>query len=194
MVSKWLGELSWPQPSKWVPAMFASLYEVAIGKWLWMLFRHGPLALGFWKGLSDADICARISKSSEALDWVHPVSGATNRACENMIAREFTSFTVVVHIILYILAIVVAVSGVKQYMATRIKVKAQSQAYAAAMHQQLQLQTQLQTPHHFQLQLPPHPAQAQAQVHHPQAHPPLHAQDHCGFHCHVCHRTAGVLE
>ncbi len=117
------------------------LYEFFIGQWLWMLFRHGPLAMGFWKGLSDQDICARIARNSEAQDWVHPVTGAVTGPCEHMIEREYESFKVVVHSVMYIIAIILVLSGVKQYCSTKLKMRAKTQVYSKAIHlSQLQLQ------------------------------------------------------
>jgi hypothetical protein len=107
-----------------------------------MLFRHGPLALGFWKGLSDADICARIARNSEAQDWMvvspasHPTTSSTataSTACLNMIDREFRSFAVVVHTVLYLVCVLVLLSSVRQYWAARVKARAQTQAFSKAI-------------------------------------------------------------
>lgn len=123
---------------------FANLvYDMFVGRWLWMLFRHGPLALGFWKGLSDQDICARIARNSETSDWVNPATGAVTSPCENMIDREFESFVVVVHSAIYVVTILLTVSALKQYCSTRLKTNAKTHAYTKAIHlSQLQLQLQ----------------------------------------------------
>jgi hypothetical protein len=121
-----------------------TLYDIFIGRWLWMLFRHGPLALGFWKGLSDQDICARIARNSESSDWVNPATGEATRPCENMIEREFDSFVVVIHSVMYVVTILLTVSALKQYCSAKLKARAKTHAYAKAIHLS-QLQLQLQT-------------------------------------------------
>lgn len=76
--------------------LVAQAYDTLVVRRLWTLFRHGPLALGFWKGLDDADICARMAGNSNARDWVGP-DGAVVPACAEAIARDFNVLVVVAH-------------------------------------------------------------------------------------------------
>jgi hypothetical protein len=111
----------------------AALYDLLLGRWLWMLFRHGPLRMGFWKGLADPDICARIAGNSEVRDWM-TAGGGTSAACEAMIQREFNSFAVLAHTALYATtcAVVVTslVAGARQAWAAHVQVKAFASALA----------------------------------------------------------------
>ena len=123
------------------------LYDAFVGKWLWLLFRHGPFALGFWKGLSDADICARIAHNSEAADWLTP-SGTVTTACLNMIDREFRSTNAIVVVLLYAGCLVTCVSMFRQWLSMQAQARTISAAIHAAYnfqpptpHVQLQLQT-----------------------------------------------------
>ena len=53
------------------------------------VFLHGPTALGFWEGASQADICARMTQTAADL-WVAS-SAANAAACETLIARKTIS-------------------------------------------------------------------------------------------------------
>lgn len=84
------------------------LYDVAVHRWLWRLFRHGPFFLGFWKGLADADICARLAGNSEASDWrVEGAAAGVTPACTAMIHREYASVEVLVVTGLYMVTVAV---------------------------------------------------------------------------------------
>lgn len=116
-----------------------------------MLFRHGPFALGFWKGLSDADICARIAHNSETADWLSP-NGSVTAACLNMIEREFRSTNAIVVVLLYAGCLVTCVSMFRQWLG----MQAQARTISAAIHAayncqparpQLQVQLQLHQTH-----------------------------------------------
>lgn len=82
-------------------------YRALIGRWLWKLYRHGPMVtptIGFWAGLSDVDMCARMANSA-ASDWA--IGGEAGRVavaaprCTQMIARAFSAFEVSVQVLLY---------------------------------------------------------------------------------------------
>lgn len=92
-----------------------SVYNIFIGKWLWLLYRKGPISLGFWGGLQDAEVCARMAGNSEVFDWMHG-SGVVADRCLNMISRAFQSFSVTVQLVLYIGCFYMTVSTVRQWI------------------------------------------------------------------------------
>lgn len=101
------------------------LYDALLGRWLWRLFRHGPALLGFWEGMGDADICARMSRTSEVMDWVNG-SGDATAACVAMIRRRFGALEVVAQTALYAVTVYVAVTAaaqcVRAYLSPRPRV------------------------------------------------------------------------
>lgn len=110
------------------------LYSLFVGQWLWTMFRYGPSSLGCWKGLADADVCARLSRNSEARDWMLPGSdNIPTAACTNMIQREFDAFAVVVHTVLYCGVVVATFTGLRHWCTTRAQARAFAQALADAM-------------------------------------------------------------
>ena len=113
--------MTWPW--SWLHDAGNSLYHILIGSWLWLLFRYGPTSLGFWKGLSEPDVCAQLARNSQAADWELP-SGQPTSACINMIQRQYYAFATTVHVALYITAVCVAVSWIQQWIRARYRTAA----------------------------------------------------------------------
>lgn len=80
----------------------AAVYDAVLGRWLWQLFRHGPLWLGCWSGLPDVDVCSRLAGASAASDW-HAASYSTmpSARCTELIQRTFMAYVTLVHTALY---------------------------------------------------------------------------------------------
>lgn len=97
-------------------------YDALLGSWLWSLYRAGPLRLGFWRGLSDPEVCARLTPSSESTDWVTG-TGEPTAGCKTMIDRDFRTFEVMVHTVLYAAAIVAAYHCLRQWCIARTQAK-----------------------------------------------------------------------
>jgi hypothetical protein len=68
-------------------------------------------SFGFWAGLRDEEVCARIAGHTEVMDWVNGQGEASHR-CTAMIQRSFGAFEVTVHVLLYIGLIITLVSSV----------------------------------------------------------------------------------
>ena len=98
------------------------LYEVSIGRWLWDLYRNGPLRLGFWGGLGDAEVCARMAGNSNAADWV-VCQGVVTHACEHMIRRSFQGLTVTIHLVMYVACVVVLLATLRQWVLAKVTAK-----------------------------------------------------------------------
>ena len=99
-----------------------SLYEFGIGQWVWDLYRNGPMLLGFWGGLGDAEVCARMSGNSNAIDWVIS-SGLVSQACENMIQRSFRGLSVTVNLVMYISCVFLCFATLRQWLVGRAMAK-----------------------------------------------------------------------
>lgn len=108
------------------------LYEIGIGSWLWDLFRSGPMSLGFWGGLADAEVCARMTVNTHAVDWmtIHPSGFSASPACVNMINRSFESFSIVVQLGLYIACVCMVLASVRQWLMS----KAMAKTFARELH------------------------------------------------------------
>jgi hypothetical protein len=98
------------------------LYNAIIGSWLWKLYRSGPMSLGFWGGLADAEVCARMAGNSEAMDWMVTTDVVSQR-CLNMIERSFQSLAVSVQVLLYVCVVCVAITSLRQWVVTKLLVK-----------------------------------------------------------------------
>lgn len=104
-----------------------TVYELGIGRWLWSFFRFGPLALGMWGGLGDAEVCARMAGNSEASDWVisyaehEPI---VSQRCLNMIARSFGTFSVTCQTILYFTCMIFALASFRQWIFMKCTMRA----------------------------------------------------------------------
>lgn len=81
----------------------SQVYWAVMGTWLWNLYRHGPhlTSWGFWAGMADEEVCAKLSSGSQVKDWLDGGLLPTSR-CTDMISRSFHSFTVSVHSVLYL--------------------------------------------------------------------------------------------
>ena len=99
-----------------------ALYEFGIGRWLWDLYRNGPLLLGFWGGLGDPEVCSRMAGNSNAFDWVSS-SGVVSQACENMIQRSFTGLSVTVHLLLYVTCVLLLFATLRQWLVAKVMAK-----------------------------------------------------------------------
>ena len=97
------------------------LYEFGIGRWLWDLYRNGPMFLGFWGGLGDAEVCARLSGNSNASDWI--LFNTVTRACENMIQRSFRGLSVTVNAIMYVTCIILLLATLRQWLVAKAMAK-----------------------------------------------------------------------
>ena len=98
------------------------IYEFGIGQWVWDLYRNGPMLLGFWGGLGDPEVCARLSGNSNAADWMMP-SGVVSQACENMIQRSFRGLSVTVNLIMYISCVFLTFATVRQWLVGKAMAK-----------------------------------------------------------------------
>lgn len=110
----------------WLLSLF---YYVFVGYWLQTLFRSGPAWLGFWKGLGEGDICARLTKTTEALDW-YDGRGDVLPACTRMIEREYGSFVVMVHLCLYLALIYYVITSVRSSYLLKKQAKELAKAFA----------------------------------------------------------------
>ena len=80
----------------------STLYDAVLGRWLWQLFRNGPLWLGCWSGLPDVDVCSRIAGASGASDWqASYYSTMPSARCSDLIRRTFAAHTTLVHTLIY---------------------------------------------------------------------------------------------
>ena len=97
-------------------AACASVYWALIGRWLWNLFRHGPQlgSWGFWAGMEDAEVCARLSPGSQVSDWL-----VLPGRCASLIDRHFQAFLVAVHTTLYIMLCITALRTVLRHWERR---------------------------------------------------------------------------
>ena len=98
------------------------LYEFSIGRWLWDLYRNGPLLLGFWGGLNDAEVCSRMSGNSNAYDWLAN-NGMATQACENMIQRSFQGLSVTINSLMYVTAVMLVFATLRQWLVAKIMAK-----------------------------------------------------------------------
>jgi hypothetical protein len=105
-------------------------YSVLVDDWLWDLYRRGPLWMGFWNGMDEADICARLSGASHASDWLvtrEPGAASGGRvtgtntaggalgvsdACLQRIQRDFAAFAVLMQFGLYVVCVCMFVASV----------------------------------------------------------------------------------
>ena len=74
---------------------------------LWTMYREGPGYLGGWLGLSDQELCARLTPGSQVMDWVHRagLQFTASDQCQDMIQRAFRGFAVSVYFGLALLAL-----------------------------------------------------------------------------------------
>jgi hypothetical protein len=93
------------------------MYWVVIGNWLWNLYRYGPMltSSGFWAGLADEDVCARLSSGSMTSDWLIPGRNVVTYGCTALIERSFASFAVIVHTMLYIVFLCILFKAYSSY-------------------------------------------------------------------------------
>jgi len=98
----------------YVKTCLYALYWATFGSWLWNLYRFGPYvtAWGFWAGMADEEVCARLASGTQALDWLGP-NGPTV-ACTALISRSFQTFVVVIHTFLYMVTAWTAVKAACQ--------------------------------------------------------------------------------
>jgi hypothetical protein len=66
---------------------------------------------GFWAGLADEDLCARLSNGSQSSDWLSYDRSGASFGCKALIERSFTSFAVAVHTFLYVLVLTLALKN-----------------------------------------------------------------------------------
>ena len=107
------------------------------------MFRNGPLSLGFWGGLADAEVCARMTVNTQAMDWmtIHAHDGfSVSPACVGMILRSFESFSVVVQLGLYVASICVLVATLRQWLVS----KCMARTFARECHAMFQLELEMQ--------------------------------------------------
>ena len=90
------------------------MYWCVLGRWLWNLYRYGPgiTSSGFWAGITDTDLCARLSVGSQVSDWYNLDRTGASYTCLALIDRSFKSFEVSVHSTLYIILAYVIVKMV----------------------------------------------------------------------------------
>jgi hypothetical protein len=80
----------------------STLYDAVLGRWLWQLFRNGPLWLGCWSGLPDVDVCSRIAGATGASDWQAAYySTMPSARCTELIRRTFAAYATLVHTLVY---------------------------------------------------------------------------------------------
>lgn len=112
--------------------VFAYAYQLLLGQWLYKLYRSGPMwtPWGFWAGLADADVCARLAGSvSQASDWLTS-NNVPTRACVAMIQRAYNSFAVTIHTGLYIVLVVYCLRCLVGLAVTRAQTRALATAFA----------------------------------------------------------------
>ncbi len=63
------------------------------------LYREGPLALGFWGGLQEPDICAQLTKTN-AFFW--NATEGNRHECHDIIDRHFWSWMVLASVVAYV--------------------------------------------------------------------------------------------
>lgn len=63
------------------------------------LYREGPIALGFWGGLQEPDICAQLTKTN-AFFWNATVDN--RHECHDIIDRHFWSWMVLASVVGYV--------------------------------------------------------------------------------------------
>ena len=63
------------------------------------LYREGPIALGFWGGLQEPDICAQLTKTN-AIFW--NASEGNRLECRSIIDRHFWSWMVLASVVGYV--------------------------------------------------------------------------------------------
>lgn len=68
---------------------------------LYRLYRLGPSTIGFWHGIDDADVCARITRS-ETLLWTN------NSQCMVVIEKDFNAWCVLAETLAHVYVLTVA--------------------------------------------------------------------------------------
>jgi len=94
-------------------SVWAHVHWATVGSWMWNLYRNGPqlTSWGFWAGMADEEVCARLSYGSQARDWMDDGMGPAAR-CQALILRSFASFSVVVHSAMYMFLVYTALKMV----------------------------------------------------------------------------------
>jgi len=107
--------------------LWQGVYSILIGNWLWSMYRYGPqiTSWGFWAGLNDQELCARLAPMSQASDWFIPSTASASAACQALIHRSYQSFAVLAHTIMYACVLYFCLrmlfqSVAKQSMAKRV--------------------------------------------------------------------------
>jgi hypothetical protein len=105
----------------WAGAALNKVYWVLLGRWLWNLYRFGPslTASGFWAGLADADLCAKLSPGSQVSDWLATDRSGVSLSCAALINRSFHSFEVSVHTLLYLTTAYMLIKAVAAHIHRR---------------------------------------------------------------------------
>jgi hypothetical protein len=105
----------------WSFSICNQVYWGLLGRWLWNLYRFGPsiTASGFWAGLADPDLCAKLSPGSQVSDWLTADRGGITTACAALINRSFHSFEVSVHTLLYVTTAYMLVKAVAAHIHRR---------------------------------------------------------------------------
>jgi hypothetical protein len=111
------------------------LYDAVLGQWLWRLYRFGPMltSFGFWSGLRDEEVCARLTSHTEVMDWLDPQTGSATHRCVTMIQRSFGAFEVTIHIALYCLLLFQLLSLITSWYRRRY-MEQLLRSFAAVIH------------------------------------------------------------
>ena len=105
--SSWFATLAswWEDRVPGLSLLQDALHWALVDRWLWELFRNGPALLGFCAGARDEDVCARLAPGSSSADWI-ALDGLTSIGCRALIERSYNSVLAVVHVLLYVCAVV----------------------------------------------------------------------------------------
>lgn len=86
----WLSWFKWP---------FQQVHTFLLEQPLRQLYFKGPALLGFWSGLTDADICTALNPGTSALFWTGHSSAEVQ--CAVIVEQRFHAFFVSINVILY---------------------------------------------------------------------------------------------
>ena len=114
------------------------VYRTLLGQWLWELYRYGPMltSWGFWAGIADQDLCAKLAVGSQVGDWMsYQTYGTANSQCLALIDRSFRSFAVATHTLLYCTALYCVAVAVVRHLQRRSMAAAMAKEFYAIVNQ-----------------------------------------------------------
>lgn len=98
----------------WVLEPFKQAHALFVEQPLRQLYFKGPALLGFWSGLTHADICTSLNPGTSAIFWTNHASA--EQQCALLVEQRFHAFFVSINVVLYVYIVYRIVATLAYYV------------------------------------------------------------------------------